>query len=108
MDAICASSRRTSASEGAPGAGRNAAGTGWAGGTGRGGCRPAGVSAAEEAAAGEAPNPGEDLGAAAGRALCGGGALAAGVEAPQPALNVAARISAAAVSLSAPFGRRDP
>jgi hypothetical protein len=66
------------------------------------------VTAAEEPVADEAPNPGEDLGAAAGPALCGGGALAAGVEVPQPALSVAARISAAAVSLSAPFGRRDP
>jgi hypothetical protein len=116
MAVICASSRRTSASESAPGAGRNAAGTGWAGATGRGGSGPAGATAAEEPAAdgtltatGELlPATGEDVGGAAGIAVRVPGTPAAGAEAPQPEVSVAVRSSATAVALAAQVGGRDP
>ena len=129
--AICASSLLTSASEGAPGAGRKAAGTGWAGGIGRP-CWGAGGASAVEAPVVEAPvveapvveapvvegaptatvglppAMGDGAVGADVRALCATGTAAPGAEAPQPAVSGAMRSSATAAAPGAPLGRRDP
>jgi hypothetical protein len=108
MALTCASSRRTSASEDAPGAGRNAAGTGWAGATWRDACVRARVTAVVCTVTVWERASGEVFGWAADVALCGAGTSAVGVEPAQPAISVAVRRSTTTVAPAAQFGCLDP
>ena len=116
MAAICASLRRTSASESAPRAGRKAAGTGWAGATGRCGCGCLGAAVLEGSVCTGGLVAVEGLSLAVAELVDG---LAEATlwswtrrppepRSPQPAVDMAARSSATAVTPAAQYGRRDP